>query len=71
MISGRAEGQRRRVYLLEMTNTGGIAIVFPSLGCFVGPGWRVGRPELGFDAETSTVQDKMSPLPLGQGQGCS
>lgn len=49
-----------------MENTGGTALEVPSLGCFMGK-----KPELVFDAETSTVQrDKVSLLSLGQGRGC-
>lgn len=49
-----------------MANTGEISLEVPSLGCFIGE-----KRELVFDAETSTVQkDRVSPLSLGQGQGC-
>lgn len=76
MISGGAAGQAHEDRVGEfaywggaiqaVANTGGISLEVPSLRCFVGE-----KPELVFDAETSPGQkDRVSPLSLGQGQGC-
>ena len=53
------------VGIQAVAHTGGFAVQVPFSGCFVRE-----KLELGFDAERSTVQRTVSPLPLVQGQGC-